>query len=98
MSVLTWVKRGEVITVVNEIANVSEATMVVSPCELRTKGYYCTTCAKNLANTGNLVMHLEAAGGHHVAVWCSTHRLYEAPGAEQVEAFASIHPTLEPTR
>ncbi len=87
---LTWCTRGDIIDVVNEIAQTTEPIMVFSPCTLATKGYYCASCKRHIANIGNLLMHIEAGGVHRIAVWCQAHRLYEAAEQSQIAAFAKL--------
>lgn len=91
---LTWAGFSDVVRPSN-IAGHREPHFVMHPCELVSKGYYCETHDLHLANIGNLVMHVEAGGRHHVVVWCSKHRMYEAPDAAQIEGFRRLsQPTL----
>jgi hypothetical protein len=50
------------------------------------KSYYCATHDQQLANLGNLAMHIDAGGEHQLVVWCRKHRTYEAPDPGDVAA------------
>lgn len=91
---LTWAGYAAIVHPAN-IAGVREPNFVMHPCEARPKGYFCTTHDIHVANFGNLAMHVETGGAHHVAVWCPKHRVYEAPDAAQIERFRELSiPTL----
>lgn len=85
--VLTWAKPGDVVDVWQEIPQRFETVMVLTGCETIAKGYHCVSCSADMANVGNLVMHLEDGGTHHIVVWCPVHRVHEAASPEQVEGF-----------
>jgi hypothetical protein len=88
---LTWARFGDVV----EPAGVDgrpEPYFVLHACPRVSKGFFCTTHRIHLVNLGNLAMHLEAGGRHHVAVWCSHDRLYEEPMLEQRAAVGQLQP------
>jgi hypothetical protein len=85
MSVST-IARGETIAVMKETSNHLEMYMVLGPCEHRSLGYYCVTCGEQVANLGNLEMHVQGAGDHAVVAWCGDPkcRVYREADAEQL--------------
>jgi len=60
-----------------------ERYYVLSRCEKVGVGYFCETHQQPIANVGNLAMHIELGGTHRVAVWCPSHRVYEAVDPRQ---------------
>lgn len=86
---LTGAAPGETITVA-AIDNRPEAWFCLSRCDYASVGYHCVSCKQALANVGQLTLHVETGGRHHVAVWCPKHRLFEAMPAAQVQAFQQM--------
>jgi hypothetical protein len=62
-----------------------EVFFVMHACTKLDRGYFCASHGVHAANLGNLMMHLESGGAHHVAIWCRTHRIYEAPTDAMVD-------------
>jgi hypothetical protein len=86
---LTWCARGEVIDTEDCLGSV-ERQMIMSPCDHPTRSYSCVICRRQLANVGQILMHIEQGGAHRVASWWPAHRVFESAPQTQVEAFAQI--------
>jgi hypothetical protein len=81
---LSWAAFGDVIDA-PAIDGRTEPYFVLHTCGLLVgKAFLCITCRRSLANLGQLEMHLEPGGRHHVVAWCPMHRTYEAPDPTQV--------------
>lgn len=82
---LTWARFGEILTVFDVV----DAPMFVwHRCGHPTVQWVCSTCNVTLYNAGQLEMHLEAGGAHHIATRCQRHGIEEgeAPTSFQLEA------------
>lgn len=90
--VIEWAKKGHVIMSPSPFRPTeAEPYMVLSRCADRTllDAIFCETCRVNLANVGQLEMHLEKGGVHRLALYCNKHRTYEeaeVPASLQVSA------------
>src|ERR1051325_6577110 len=72
-----WARRGDLMQAPSLVSpSGREPMMVLSRCD-RPGPYFCEPCKVNLANVGQLEMHLEPGGTHRIAVWCQRHGVYE---------------------
>lgn len=76
--VVTWSRRGYILDAPAPFREGGiEPMMVLSRCTDLLAVWFCESCRCNLANQGQLEMHLDRGGTHVIAVWCSKHRVYE---------------------
>lgn len=85
MGTVAFVKKGDIIRA--PAFEGTEDVMVFSPCTDLFHVFFCATHQQNLANLGQLEMHLEKDGDHQIAMWCGKRRVYE-------EAPPQGHPSL----
>lgn len=91
--VVEWIQAGAIIDA-PAIGQATEPVMVLGSCAsespaAREHVYFCATCRCNLANQGQLEIHLEKSGTHRVAIWCSARRVYEAARPIPLSIFAA---------
>lgn len=85
--VITYAQKGEIINV-STVAN--EPRWVYPRCDHdRGLAYFCASCKEHLANGGQLEIHIEIGGSHHIVNHCPKHGYEEGyyPDLVQVEAF-----------
>lgn len=82
--VVTWAKKGELVAAPSPFSReATEPYMVLSRCKDATllDVLFCEPCRVNLANVGQVEMHLEQGGTHRLVRYCSKHRVYEEADA-----------------
>lgn len=78
---IAWATRGELIDAPSLLDSTGvEPYMILRRCNKASflDSFYCETHRCNLANVAQVEMHVQTGGAHRIAVWCNTHRLYEA--------------------
>jgi hypothetical protein len=75
--VIEWAQVGEVIQAPTLTLGEREPYMVLKNCGDLFHQFYCETCGVNLANAGQIEMHVENGGHHRFVIWCSRRSVYE---------------------
>lgn len=82
--VISFARTSDIVHVLNE-AEQLDAMIVFTPCDAPRHTYYCASCHVPLATWGQVEMHVDVGGSHHLVRMCRTRGVPEMLDAKEAE-------------